>query len=115
VSIIGPNPITEKSPGLLIPLYEPLAEINKPPLLNDAVFLITIGTVGATSLNSTLLVKLFRPLKVLFPFNVAYPDNCVLLHCVVAISFVLEAAKGCVVIFGTLEPPIVACVPVISI
>jgi len=66
-------------------------------------------------LNPQLFVKLFIPLKVLFKFNVAYPDNCVFVHCVVAISFVLEAAKGCVVIFGTLLPPIVACVPVISI
>jgi hypothetical protein len=48
-------------------------------------------------------------LNVLFKFNDAYPENCVLLHCVVAISFVFEAAKGCVVIVGTLVPPIFAC------
>ncbi len=30
-------------------------------------------------------------------------------------SLVLEAANGCVVIFGTSVPPIVACVPFISI
>ena len=32
-----------------------------------------------------------------------------------AISLVFELFAGCVVIFGTLVPPIVACVPVISI
>ena len=51
--------------GLLILLYEPVPEIINPPLLDDTVFLITTGQVGTTSLNSTLLVKLFRPLKIL--------------------------------------------------
>ena len=57
------------------------------------------------------------PLNVCVPNgdNNAYDNKFCLTKAVDAISLLFELLSGCVVIIGTLVPPIVACVPVISI